>query len=155
MLKRLEWASAGLRLWPDHTLTTPCEDVDPLDAALAQICGSQLLASMTFYDGVGMAAPQLGILKRVFVISPKLLPLGTPYFFINPEVNAIVSRKEDMAEGCLSLPGKRANIRRFPSVELKADNLDVPIRLHGLAAQVAQHECDHLRGRLLLARRLR
>lgn len=113
-------------------------------------------------QGVGLAAPQIGVLQRVFVIE---IPAEydeeghevTPaerYVLVNPE---IVKRRgeEEMEEGCLSVPGYRGFVKRAVDVTIKGQDLrGKPVRYRGqdLLAQAFQHELDHLDGILYLDR---
>ena len=112
--------------------------------------------------GVGLAAPQIGVLQRVFVV-------GTPpeydedgnevqpeerYVLVNPEI--VKARgEEEMEEGCLSVPGYRGLVKRATQVLIKGQDLegkDVRYKGSGLLAQAFQHELDHLNGVLYLGR---
>jgi len=104
----------------------------------------------TMYDanGAGLAAPQIGISKRVIVVDPgdELLEL------VNPEIIASEGEETDL-EGCLSIPGYTGEVTRFLKVTVKALNRQgEPIELtrEGLAARALQHEIDHLEGILFI-----
>lgn len=101
----------------------------------------------TMYDayGVGLAAPQVGILKRIVVIDTDG---ENPYVFINPEILE-TSGEQTGDEGCLSLPGKCGTVTRPNYVKVRALDLDMqPFELEaeGLLARAVCHECDHLEG---------
>jgi peptide deformylase len=119
-----------------------------------------MIETMRFNNGVGLAAPQVGIPARLVVIE---LPVAeeeaeTPetelYVLCNPE---IVRRQgeEEAVEGCLSLPGFAGEVPRATSVIVKAqDRQGRPLRIEaeGFLARVLQHEIDHLQGRLYVDR---
>lgn len=118
----------------------------------------KLLKNMadTLYDakGVGLAAPQIGISKRVVVIDvgDGLIEL------INPEIIWYSEETESDVEGCLSIPGERGEVERYSKVIVKALNRDgeeVKISGEGLLARALQHEIDHLYGVLYVDRATR
>ena len=102
----------------------------------------------TMYDamGVGLAAPQVGILKRIVVID-----VGEgPIVLINPEILE-TSGSQTGQEGCLSVPGKCGQVTRADHVKAKALNENMEeyvIEADGLLARCILHECDHLDGKL-------
>ncbi len=112
--------------------------------------------------GLGLAAPQIGVLQRVFVVEMpaeydeddnEIAPAEV-YVLVNPEIVKTRGR-EEMEEGCLSVPGYRGLVKRATYVVIKAQDLDgreVRYRAEGLLAQAFQHELDHLDGVLYLDR---
>ena len=114
----------------------------------------QLIADMfeTMYDdnGVGLAAPQVGILKRLFVIDcgdPETLE-PRPYVFINPEILETRGEVTD-SEGCLSIPGRFAPVPRPEWVKVRAldkNMQEFTLEAEGLLARCICHENDHLDG---------
>jgi peptide deformylase len=138
--------------WPDPALSQPCAPVAPGEdvAGLA----ADMLETMYAAPGRGLAAPQIGVLKRLFVMDVTW-KTGTPdpVVCINPE---ILWRSDEMAagpEGCLSIPGPTTMIRRATSVRMRWTAPDGVAReevLTGFAAICAQHEYDHLDGILTL-----
>lgn len=142
-----EWAGKlNLVVWPNPVLSKECEEVP--DGVDVKFLMDRMLTIMLASGGVGLAAPQLGVSLRLFVLSPIVFPEGGA--FINPSLR-VSGHKENMAEGCLSIPGIRANIPRHPSVTLTAKGRP-PVLLRGWAAQAAQHEMEHLEGKLRLSR---
>src|SRR5579862_6325578 len=114
-----------------------------------QLLVDDMLRCMKKANGIGLAAPQLGILQRLIVIAPEGMK---PTALINPKViKSEGSAKGE--EGCLSIPGLYGDVIRPASVEVEA--LDrkgrrVTLRLQGLKARVIQHEIDHLDGILFI-----
>ena len=111
----------------------------------------QFIADMweTMYDadGVGLAAPQVGVRKRVVVID---VEDGNQYVLINPEILE-TSGSQTGQEGCLSVPGKCGQVTRADHVKAKALNENMEeyvIEADGLLARCILHECDHLDGKL-------
>ncbi len=112
--------------------------------------------------GVAIAAPQLGSPLRLFVVAGrvfveekegKVSDAEVDRVFINPELLRMSRKKENMAEGCLSVRGKYGSVLRHQKVTLKAQNEKgepVMMNASGLLAQIFQHECDHLEGVLYI-----
>ena len=98
-------------------------------------------------NGVGLAAPQVGVRKRVVVID---VEDGNQYVLINPEILE-TSGSQTGQEGCLSVPGKCGQVTRADHVKAKALNENMEeyvIEADGLLARCILHECDHLDGKL-------
>ncbi|NLV74546.1 MAG: peptide deformylase [Chloroflexi bacterium] len=121
-----------------------------------------MYATLVEAEGLGLAAPQIGVLQRVFVI---IMPaeyddegrLVTPeerYTLVNPEFIRMRGEAE-MIEGCLSVPGFRGKVKRSTEVTIKAQDIHgkpIRYRADGLFAHALQHEYDHLDGVLYLDR---
>lgn len=106
-------------------------------------------------DGVAIAAPQIGINKRIFVVSKKLKPnsKNKDLVFINPKITKISKKKVEMEEGCLSVRWLYGKTKRAEKVTVEAyDKTGKKITHHGSGvwAQVFQHEIDHLDGILFI-----
>jgi peptide deformylase len=140
--------------YPDQRLRVKAEPVTEVTSEIRQLC-DDMAETMYAAPGVGLAAPQIGIAKRIFVIdiadaeSPSDLRT-----FINPE---IVSREGETKweEGCLSFPGIHEEVERAEKVTVRAIGLDgKPFELvaDGLLAIAVQHEHDHLDGTLMVDR---
>jgi len=134
--------------WPDQTLTkvAPQACLDAPTLALAR----DMLETMYAANGRGLAAPQIGVLARVFVMDAAWKTGDpAPEVFINPE---ILWRSPQMAlgpEGCLSIPGVVAEVMRHSELVLQwqmADGSSQAQKLTGFRAICAQHEIDHLDG---------
>lgn len=94
---------------------------------------------------IGLAAPQLGIKERVFVLFD-----GKEYaIFVNPRIVEIGPMEDTQVEGCLSIPGQRFNVKRPTSIIVKDAVRTKPLELSGWTARVWLHELDHLNGRLI------
>ncbi|HOG24054.1 MAG: Peptide deformylase 1 [Candidatus Omnitrophica bacterium ADurb.Bin292] len=139
-----------LRTYPDPVLkrqAAPHQTFGPLDQKLFD----DMIETMYRDDGVGLAAPQVGISKRIFVCSPRMTR-GEEYVMVNPVIEKATGAAV-AAEGCLSLPGISADVERATEVRLTYQ--DRSGRLHRIEvydffARVVQHEMDHLNGKLLI-----
>lgn len=112
-------------------------------------------------QGVGIAAPQISISKRIIIIAsrPTLrypsAPLMEPTVMINPAFQALSDTREKDWEGCLSIPGIRALVPRYKEILINYTNQHgvlVESKLTGFVARVFQHEFDHLEGKVYLDR---
>lgn len=139
-------ALRNIRLMGDEVLTKTCKEVTEMTPRLKMLI-EDMLDTMYEANGVGLAAPQVGILKRVVVID---VTGEDPYVLINPRIIE-TSGEQTGQEGCLSVPGKSGQVTRPNYV--KAEALDVnmqPFVLEGteLLARAICHELDHLDGHL-------
>ena len=134
-----------IRVQGDSVLTKKSRTVDKMTPRIGELITDML---DTMYDamGVGLAAPQVGILKRIVVID-----VGEgPIVLINPEI-VEMSGEQTGYEGCLSVPGKTGIVTRPNHVKVRALNEKMePYELvgEGLLARAICHECDHLDGKL-------
>lgn len=105
--------------------------------------------------GIGIAAPQIGVLKSVAIVDVSLKLKGSPLLvMINPEIIAL-RREIVLREGCMSIPDYTANVRRYDEIEAKWQDLSgktVKHQAQGIEARCIQHEIDHLNGILFLDR---
>lgn len=123
---------------------------------------ADMLETMYVEAGVGLAAPQVGISKRIVVIDVEQKELedgttcqGNPIFMINPEIIATSEEKYIGFEGCLSVPEQRAEVERFAAVKVHYFNPEgnkVELESEGFLAIAIQHELDHLDGILYIDR---
>ncbi|MBQ6833280.1 MAG: peptide deformylase [Lachnospiraceae bacterium] len=130
----------------DEILTKVCKPVTEMNERTATLI-EDMFETMYATNGVGLAAPQVGIRKRIVVMD---VDDGNQYVLINPEILEM-SGSQTGQEGCLSVPGKRGEVTRANYVKVKAlnENMEEFI-LEGeeLLARCIQHECDHLDGHL-------
>lgn len=133
---------------PDDRLTQACADVDFTDPRTLEL-GEDLLETMVFAAGRGLAAPQVGVCVRMFAmrLGDRLAVLCNP---------TIIRHGKDVitdVEACLSLPGRRRRVPRYNIVEVDCYNISgvrqPPLKLRGIDARCAQHEIDHLSGKLI------
>lgn len=138
---------------PDKRLKVKSEPVEHVDAYLAALM-DDMLETMYLAPGVGLAAPQIGVTKRIIVIDVgKSEEEREPLRMANPE---IVWESEDWSvyeEGCLSLPEYYADVERPEQVRVKyidQTNTERELEAEGLLATCIQHEIDHLEGVLFV-----
>jgi len=139
-----------VRLFGDPVLRTPATPVTDFDRELRTLV-ADLHETMREQGGAGLAAPQIGVGLRVFVFRGE----GVEGHLINPEWNALDDEEQFGPEGCLSIPGLRADCRRFAHVVARGwDQHGEPREVEGTAllARALQHETDHLDGVLFLDR---
>lgn len=130
--------------FPDPPLTQKAAPVEAFDAKLQQLV-EDMFETMRAHEGVGLAAPQIGIAKRVFVLQA---PEGEPMAFINPTLTALDGREEG-EEGCLSMPGLYAMVPRATKLHVAAygpDGEAFELDAEDFLARIIQHENDHIDG---------
>ena len=136
-------AIRNIRELGDDILRKNCREVREMTPRLRELIGD-MYDTMYEAQGVGLAAPQVGILKRIVVIDVD----GTPYTMINPRI--LESRDtQTVSEGCLSVPGKAGIVTRPAYVKAEAWNEDMEryeVEAEGLLARAICHELDHLDG---------
>ena len=114
-----------------------------------------LVETMEVENGIGIAAPQVGIHKRLIIVD---IGNNQPQAFFNPVIKSKSFSKIESEEGCLSVPGVFGMVKRHKAVTVTAQNLDgdtQTFRAEGLMAIVFQHEIDHLDGILFIDKVLR
>ena len=144
-------ALAQIRQYPDVALRMKAHDVTEYDEELVALV-ERMQILMKDAQGVGLAATQLGMLRRVFVFDPD--DTG-PKAVVNPRLLDASDEQETDEEGCLSLRDVRVPVERPIRITLEGKDpagADVRHELEGLAARVVQHEVDHLDGVLILDR---
>jgi peptide deformylase len=140
--------SYPIRLWGDPVLTQPATEIADIDGKLVTLV-DRMVDTMYDANGLGLAAPQVGVGKRLFVYQLDDGPIRT---LINPVVKETRGEWE-YEEGCLSIPDLFFPIVRPKEIHVVAWDLDgneVSIEADELEARCLQHELDHLDGRLLL-----
>jgi len=139
-----------LLYYPDKRLRVQAAPVASIDADIAHLIDG-MLEIMYGAPGIGLAAPQVNVARRVIVVDVSE-ERNQPLVLVNPE---IVERdgSEKMEEGCLSVPGIYEAVERSARVRVRAlnrDEKDLDIDLDGLLAVCVQHEIDHLDGKLFV-----
>jgi peptide deformylase len=135
-------------VWPDPVLKKKAEPITTFDQALRTLV-ADMFETMYSADGVGLAAPQLSLLKNLIVLDTRpRQPESKPVAMINP----VILKKEGTTlymEGCLSLPGEAEEVERAANVRVKFQDVDGTEHEYdcdGLLAVAVQHEMDHLQG---------
>ena len=138
---------------PDPILRKKSEMLEKVDDELRALLDDML---ETMYDapGIGLAAVQIGILKRLIVLDiSKDKEKKNPLFLINPEIISLSKKTSVHEEGCLSLPGYFAEIERPAECQIKFidyNGKEKELKANGLLATCIQHEVDHLNGVLFI-----
>ena len=144
--------------YDDDILHRKAEPVEKLTPEISQLI-DDMFETMYNADGVGLAAPQIGRLHRIFVVDADVMaeeteePQHGPLAFINPEIISREGDEIEMDEGCLSIPGVNAAVTRPDRIKVKYLNEDFEeqqLECGGWLSRVIQHEYDHLEGTLFL-----
>ena len=138
---------------PDSRLNQISKKVEVIDDSIISTL-NQMLECMYQNNGIGLAAPQVGILKRLVVIDcSDNEDIKKPLKLINPEITKSSKNISEFEEGCLSLPSQYAKVIRPSEITLKYRNIEGLIcesEFSGLEATCIQHEIDHLDGKLFV-----
>ena len=143
-------AAAGpfkVKIYPDSALKMPCADIERFDEQLADFV-DKLHETMAAHEGVGLAAPQVGVLKKIALVEHE----SALYVLINPKL----LRQEGVQEGdegCLSFPGIYAPVKRPFRISISARDLkgaEVVYNVEDFLARAFLHEMDHLEGKLFI-----
>jgi len=148
---RRQLALAQIRQYGDPALRLVAHEVVEFDDDLRRLV-DRMTGLMHDAQGVGLAATQVGILRRLFVFEPDE---DGPRAVVNPELVDVAVVEESDGEGCLSLQGVRVPVDRATRVTLVGKDPqgeDVRYELEGYSARIAQHELDHLNGLLIIDR---
>ena len=133
-----------IRQLGDGILRKKCREVPEMTPKLKELV-EDMYETMYEAEGVGLAAPQVGILKRIVVIDVD----GTPYTMVNPKILEVSKDTQDGSEGCLSVPGKAGVVIRpaFVKAEAWDENMEhYVVEADGYLARAICHEVDHLEG---------
>lgn len=145
----------------DDRLRQKAKKVTQFTPSLKKL-GQDMLETMRFHHGVGLAGPQIGVMQRIFVAEiPKPEDAdkephpqsGKVYVLINPKIIKTSEALVEGEEGCISIPNMRGLVERAEWVEVKAQNLEgrqVKLKVDDLLARIFQHEIDHLNGTLFI-----
>jgi peptide deformylase len=148
---RRRLALAQIRQYGDPALRLVAHEVEDFDDDLRRLV-DRMTGLMHDAQGVGLAATQVGILRRLFVFEPDE---DGPRAVVNPRLVQVAEVQEADSEGCLSLQGVRVPVERPTRVVLEGQDPqgeDVRYELEGYGARIAQHELDHLNGVLIIDR---
>lgn len=138
---------------PDPILRKTSAPVERIDEELRQLA-DDMLETMYAAPGVGLAAVQVGVLRRLIVLdTAKDEEPPAPLVMINPEIVALGGEKRVHEEGCLSIPDVRVEIERPSTLTVRyvdRDGKEQTLEAEGLLATAIQHEVDHLNGKLII-----
>lgn len=142
-----------LATWPDPVLTARALEFTAADMADAASLAAGMSVVMRAQGGIGLAAPQVGVLKRLIVGCYE--KEGWTFMLVNPRIVAHGKERKGQWEGCLSLPGERRFVMRHR--EITVEGLDllgnrIAFKARNLLAAVLQHEIEHLDGVLMTNR---
>jgi len=146
-----------IKIFDDPVLRLRAEEIKEINSKEVFEIAGDLIETLKNQGGLGLAANQIGITKRVFVINSKELDFGSDYrVFLNPKINYVEGLVVD-EEGCLSIPGLYAEIGRPDYAEIEVIEIkpngkfkDLKIKAEGFLARVFLHEIDHLDGVLFI-----
>jgi peptide deformylase len=136
--------------YPDPRLRTHAKPVETVDDTVRKLI-SDMLETMYDAPGIGLAASQVNVHRRIIVVDVSE-NRDDPHAFVNPELDLLSGRLET-EEGCLSVPGFYEPVTRAEHIRVRAldrDGRAVDMEAHGLLAVCIQHECDHLDGKLFV-----
>lgn len=136
-----------LRFMGDPVLRQPAAPVAAFDDDVRQLI-SDMFDTMYAEDGVGLAAPQVGVSERVIVVDPRD-DVVQPFALVNPEILEFSEDLDRGEEGCLSIPGLKEIVERPWSIRIRGldrEGAPVEFEAEGLLARILQHEVDHLDG---------
>lgn len=146
-------AILDILLYPDKALTVECEEVKEIDQETLKFL-DDLAETMYFAEGVGLAAPQVGVTKQITVIDVEPQNQGSSLIeLINPKIIEHQGKQLKRSEGCLSFPKIYEPVSRYERVVVEALNRKgevFTIEADGLLAVALQHEIDHLKGILFI-----
>lgn len=141
--------------YPDARLRQKCAPVESFGDELKKLV-SDMSDTMYAANGAGLAATQVGVSLRLFVVDPEVagrVPTDPVVVFANPELVMVSDEAQTGDEGCLSFPGIFVPVKRGLRAKIRAQDADgnvFEVEGEGLFARALQHESDHLVGRLLI-----
>ena len=139
-----------IKKYPDPILRKKSKEVKEITPEIKQLA-RDLIETMLKSEpvGIGLAAPQIGISKRVIAVQTD----SGPAVFVNPKIIKKSREKDSMEEGCLSLPEIWLNVKRAKEIEIETLDINdkkMRIKADGVFARILQHEIDHLNGILII-----
>ena len=153
-LKNFGGMKMEVRIIGDPVLRKKAQAVNNFDDELEKFV-EEMFSTMYLYEGVGLAAPQVGVSLRLFVMDSREENNKGKKVVINPEILEYLGEEVSEEEGCLSIPEIFEDVYRPEGVKVRYQDINgnvIEEELHGYQARIFQHEYDHLEGILLLIR---
>lgn len=138
----------GVVTYPNPDLRKNTTNIDNITDEVQELA-NLLVQTMIQEEGIGLAGPQVGVLKKIITVDVE----DDFHILINPVVISTSSEEESMEEGCLSIPGVQAEVQRPLAAKIKGVTLEgkeIQLEREGLPARVLLHEIDHLSGTLFI-----
>lgn len=138
-----------IKTYDEACLREKSQRVENINQEIVELVNN-MISLLSTKNGIGLAAPQVGINLRLFIVE---IDKGKPQVFINPEITSTSHELSKYEEGCLSIPGVWAPVKRPQAISMQAINLDgkiFRIESDDILARVVQHEYDHLEGILFV-----
>lgn len=145
--------------WPDERLKQVAEPCGEVNAEMRHLAGRlhQAMAESEI-KGIGIAAPQLGINKRIIILDTRDYDDGALEYIFDPKIKKLWGKVVEVEEGCLSFPDRTCKVRRYSRIRLKYKDLTgkkKTVTFEGTNAVVLQHEVDHLDGITMVDREIK
>lgn len=144
-------AKLNLTFYGDEVLRKKTRYVKVFDKRLIKLI-QDMFQTMYEENGIGLAAPQVGVLKKIIVVDTQ--HEGEIYAMVNPKILQFSEETETMNEGCLSIPGVEGDVTRAKSIRVRFNDPETgeekELEATDLLARVIQHETDHLNGVLFV-----
>ncbi|MFH2049023.1 MAG: peptide deformylase [bacterium] len=148
-------AERSIVIYGDQVLRETCDPVEEVNQDIKDLV-SNLIDTLRRAQGLGLAAPQIGVTKRVFIVDISTVDITKKLtVFINPEIIETSEEETEFEEGCLSFPGLYQKIDRPAKVRVRALDIDgnqFELNADGITARAILHENDHLNGVLFIDR---
>ncbi len=141
-----------IKIYPDCILGKKAKEVPSIDDNFKDLIDN-MAYTMYKTKGIGLAAPQVGILSRIIVYDIANRSKRSFNVLINPKILDTGKKTVSESEGCLSIPNFRSNVERFDEIMVEGSNINgkiMKIGARGILSIVLQHEIDHLNGTLLI-----
>ena len=146
--------SLGIRIYGDEVLRCKSEVVEDFDDRFGELI-EKMVETMLVEDGVGLAAPQVGVSRRLAVVNSDPQNPDALLTLVNPRILSCSDETDCVEEGCLSVPGVRGKVERPILIEVEYQDARGDkhcVRVDGLISRIIQHEIDHLNGVLFVDR---
>ena len=150
MIDSMEIKTLAIVKYPAKILSQLAQEVQEINPAVLALI-SQMEQAMENNDGIGLAAPQIGVSERIVIVKDA----KENHAFLNPKIVSHGKITVTDEEGCLSLPGIFVKVKRLKQIKIACktpEGKEITIEASGLGARIFQHEIDHLQGKLIINR---